>query len=206
MKIVNYDKQYEHSWLRCRLLAYFYSAFYEDVETEKPVFNQTSIELIALEGDQVVGLLDMIVDDASNKLTFLRSEKGAFIQTIAVHPDYQKQGIAQKLYDQAMERLRTYEYVQFIELYTRDDQAANTFYEKQGFEKTVSYFDVFGVEKGIRKPVNVKPGNGEVIAESGGERVGFALVDSVYEVFDEKSLEEIDHDRVVPVYGYVKML
>ncbi|WP_227396159.1 GNAT family N-acetyltransferase [Jeotgalibacillus aurantiacus] len=206
MKILNYDKQFEQSWLRCRLLSYFYSAFYEDVLREKPGFSNRTIELIAVQDDEVIGLIDVVLDDPENKLTFLRKEHGAFIATIAVHPDHQNNGIAQALYDEAMKRLDQYEGLSFIELYTRDDEAANRFYEKQGFIQSVKYYDVFGVEKGLRKPVSVKLGEGRVLAESDGKPVGFALVDSIYEAYDEKGVDQIDHDRVVPVYGYLKEL
>lgn len=97
----------------------------------------------------------------------------------------------------------------FIELYTRNDTAANSFYHKQGFIKKCEYYDVFGVEKGLRKPVNVKVSDGYIRASGIGENkknYGFVIVDGVYEVYNKESIELIDYDRYYPVYGYVKEL
>ena len=55
MIIQKYTPQYEDSWLRCRLLAYFYTSLYEDVETSKPTFDgRPTIELSAIEDGMVV--------------------------------------------------------------------------------------------------------------------------------------------------------
>ena len=82
MEIKKYTPEYEDSWLRCRLLAYLYTSFYEDVETSKPTFDgRPSIELIAVEDGMVVGLLEMVLDTEKLKTSFLK--------IIAVHPVYQ---------------------------------------------------------------------------------------------------------------------
>ena len=102
MKIQKYTPEYEDSWLRCRLLSYFYTSLNEDIETSKPTFDgRPSIELIAVEDGIVVGLLDMVLDTEELKTAFLGDGLGAFLKTIAVHPDYQSQGIGRKLYETA---------------------------------------------------------------------------------------------------------
>lgn len=106
MEIQKYTPEYEDSWLRCRLLAYFYTSLYEDVETSKPTFEgRPSIELIAVEDGMVVGLLDMVLDTEQLKTSFLADGLGAFLKLIAVHPDYQSQGIGYKLYEAALKEL-----------------------------------------------------------------------------------------------------
>lgn len=54
---------------------------------------------------------------------------GAFLQVIAIHPDHQHKGIGQKLYEEAVCRLKDFN-VSFIELFTRGDEPAHNFYKK----------------------------------------------------------------------------
>ena len=208
MEILKYTPEYEDSWLRCRLLAYFYTSFYEDVETSKPTFDgRPSIELIAVEDGIVVGLLDMVLDTEELKTSFLANGLGAFLKIIAVHPDYQSQGIGNALYEAALKELESTP-IEFIELYTRGDEQANNFYKKLGFELLLETYDVFGVEKGLRKPISVNGIENKKFKATfeNGEPCDYALVDAVYEVYDLKALEKIDYDRYYPARGYYKKI
>ena len=72
MYIINYSPEYEEGWLRCRVLAYLHTSMYEDVVTSKPTFgNRPSIELIAVENEEVVGILDMVLDTKELKTSLL---------------------------------------------------------------------------------------------------------------------------------------
>lgn len=208
MQIIKYTPEYEDSWLRCRLLSYFYTSLYEDVVTSKPTFDgRPTIELIAVKDGIVVGLIDMILDTEELKTSFLGEGLGAFLKVIAVHPDYQSQGIGLKLYEAALKELESTP-IEFIELYTRGDEQANNFYKKLGFELLLETYDVFGVEKRLSKEVTI---NGienkklNVVTED-GEPCDYILVDGVYEVFDLKALEKIDYDRYYPARGYYKKI
>lgn len=208
MQIQKYSSQYEDSWLRCRLLAYFYTSLYEDVETSKPIFNERqAIELIAIEDGIVVGLIDMVLDTEELKTSFLGDGLGAFLKTIAVHPDYQSKGIGRKLYEAALKELENTP-VEFIELYTRGDEQANNFYIKLGFELLMESYDVFGMEKNLRNPISITGiENKKIMAlHENGEPCDYVLVDGIYEVYDLKALEQIDYDRYYPARGYLKKI
>lgn len=206
MKIQKYTPEYEDSWLRCRLLAYFYTSMYEDVETSKPTFDgRPSIELIAVEDGIVVGLLDMVLDTEELKTSFLEKGLGAFLKVIAVHPDYQSKGIGLKLYEAAIKELERTP-IEFIELYTRGDEQANNFYKKLGFELRLESYDVFGVEKGLSKDLIVTGIEDKKFKATfeNGDPCDFHIVDAVYEVYDLKVLDQIDYDRYYPARGYYK--
>ena len=207
LKIIDYRDEYEEGWLRCRVLAYLHTSMFEDVETKKPTFeNRPSIELIAIENGEVVGILDMILDDEALKTTALGEGLGAFLQVIAVHPDHQNKGIGQRLYEQAVTRLKCFN-VTFIELYTRGDEPANNFYKKLGFEKRVEYYDVFGIEKGLRSPISIEMKDGRVYAQDEkGQSCDYVITEGVYEVYNLEALEKIDYDRYYPAIGYYKRL
>jgi hypothetical protein len=67
-------------WLRCRVLAFLDTQYYDDVKTEPTRFEGEAIRLIATADDgDVVGLLDIGIDG-----------RAATIDSIAVHPDHRR--------------------------------------------------------------------------------------------------------------------
>ena len=155
----------------------------------------------------VVGLIDMVLDTEELKTSFLGDGLGAFLKTIAVHPDYQSKGIGRKLYEAALKELEN-TLVEFIELYTRGDEQANKFYKKLGFELLMESYDVFGIEKKLRNPISIngiKNKKVKAIHEN-GEPCEYILVDGIYEVYDLKALEKIEYDRYYPSRGYFKKI
>lgn len=50
-----YEPADEAGWLRCRLLSFFGSAFYDAVERKKERYRQPAIELVAEEDGEIVG-------------------------------------------------------------------------------------------------------------------------------------------------------
>ena len=64
IEIRSYRPADEPSWLRCRVLAFLESHYYDDVLIEKPPM-QGGLEMVALDGDDVAGLLDISVDGAA---------------------------------------------------------------------------------------------------------------------------------------------
>lgn len=47
MKILSYSPKYEDSWIRCRILSFLYTQYYDDVLQTKPKID--GIELICVE-------------------------------------------------------------------------------------------------------------------------------------------------------------
>lgn len=208
MEIKNYSAEYHEGWLRCRVLSYLHTSMYEDVVTSKPTFDERpAIELIAIENGEVIGILDMVLDTHEQKTSLLGKGLGAFLQVIAVHPDHQSKGIGKKLYEEAVKRLQATE-IEFIELYTRDDEQANNFYQKLGFEMLLETYDVFGIEKGVREDVFVEGIEDKKLKvnDASGEVCNYVLIDGVYQVFSKEALDKIDYDRYYPARGYFKNL
>lgn len=50
LEIRDYQKEDQTSWLRCRVLAFLDTAYYDVVAKEKEVYQYPSIELVAIEG------------------------------------------------------------------------------------------------------------------------------------------------------------
>lgn len=132
--IRRYDAADEPDWLRCRLLSFFESSYYDDVHTSKTVFSHPAVELVAHDRDGLlVGVLDIeIADDA------------ATIDVIAVMPEGQGRGVATALLEAALPVLpRT---VTTLDARTREDLSANRWYERRGFTVEHRYLHVYAGE------------------------------------------------------------
>lgn len=139
VRIRPYDERDERDWLRCRLLAFFDTAFFDAVEREKERYDKPAIELIAEKGGEVVGLLDLECesDGLAN-----RPGRGGMIWHLATHPDWQRRGIASALLSDAEQRARAYGLVR-LEAWTRDDAHVQRWYERHGFVRIDSYLHVY---------------------------------------------------------------
>lgn len=185
MDIKPYETKYEKAWLHCRLLSFLETAYYDDVYTSVPTYEQKNAQkMIAVENEVVIGLIDIVWDSQASKETSFAEGKGVVIEHLAIHPDFQGRGIAQQLFDVAIQNLAT-ENIDFIEVWTRDDVEANQFYQKQGFEVASQYFHVYGKNK---------------------QEADATLVNGFYHVLKQEQLAQYDAIRVYPCYGYLKSL
>jgi GNAT superfamily N-acetyltransferase len=116
------------SWLQSRLLSFFATEYYDDVVVDRPVFENPAHRLVAVENDTVVCLMDVeiFVDRAT-------------IDVLAVHPDHQRHGLATRLLDTVVPRLR----VGVLDAWTRGDAAANARYQRSGFTENFRYLHVY---------------------------------------------------------------
>lgn len=135
IKITDFQSEMLESWLRCRALAYMRSAFNDEINAQKEdVPPKRSLSLVALAHETVVGVCDIILLKDNPILT---SEYNvplhtplATLDTMAVHPDYQRQGIARQLLLEAQKRLKTFGGKLII--YTLSDTPANKLYQAIG--------------------------------------------------------------------------
>lgn len=117
----------EPSWLRCRVLSFLDTSYYDDVRPRRPP--APAIPLVAIDGAAVVGILDLEVDGPL-----------ATIDTLAVHPDHRHRGIGSRLLDRALAALP--ESVTTLDAWTRDDAPALAWYRSHGFAESDHYLHV----------------------------------------------------------------
>ena len=115
MIIREYSAEDEDGWVRCRVLAFLDSAYYDDVYREKEHYSSDAIELVADLNGQVVGLLDIEYDTGTSDVGMLWH--------LAVHPDFRRRGIAHSLLERAAEDAKKVGLTR-IEAWTRDDGPA----------------------------------------------------------------------------------
>lgn len=85
-EIRDYRPADEQAWLRCRVLSFLSTAYFDDVMTAKQS-PAVGAELVAVKDGVVVGILDFSMDGML-----------ATIDTVGVHPDHQRQGIGTQLF------------------------------------------------------------------------------------------------------------
>lgn len=97
MIIRNYTEKDEQGWLRCRVLSFLNTAYFDNVLNKKEIYENPSIELVAEKDNQIVGLLDIEYEQEPKTVCTAKEKNGGMIWHIAVHPDYQRQGIGERL-------------------------------------------------------------------------------------------------------------
>ncbi|MGW7681303.1 GNAT family N-acetyltransferase [Kribbella sp. NPDC054772] len=117
-----------HSWLRCRLLGFFGTEYFDDVVVDRPTFENPAYRLVAAEDDTVVGLMDVEI-----------FEDRATIDVLAVHPDHQRRGLASQMLEAVLPRLK----VGVLDAWTRGDASANAWYQRSGFVESFRYLHVY---------------------------------------------------------------
>lgn len=128
--IRDYRSSDEQSWLRCRVLGFLDTAYFDDVWTSRPVVKE-GLGLVADHQGTVVALCDAsILHDT------------ATIDTIAVHPDHRRTGLGAALIALLLNRLRD-RGVTTLDAWTRDDPDTLAWYAAQGFQAQFRYLHVY---------------------------------------------------------------
>lgn len=130
LQIRPYGAADELAWLRCRLLSFLDTCYYDDVWTQRPFDCQLTVALVAVEDDELVGLIAITTQG-----------NAATIDTIAVHPDAQRRGLGSALLNQAV--LELPDKIVSLDAWTREDQPANRWYRSHGFIGTHRYLHVY---------------------------------------------------------------
>lgn len=142
MVIRTYEDNDEKGWLRCRVLSFLDTAYFDEVRREKENYAHPSVELIAEEDNQIIGIMDIECEQEPNTICSNENISSGMIWHIAVHPDFQRKGVATALLDKAIKYLRDIG-IHRIEAWTRDDRWVNSWYESNHFIKKDAYFHVY---------------------------------------------------------------
>lgn len=140
--IRQYEPSDEQGWLRCRVLSFLDTAYFDSVEREKEQYDRPAIELVAEEEGEVVGLLDIECEEEPGTVCSDRPGLAGMIWHVAVHPDHRRRGVGAALLDRAEELARERDLVR-LEAWTRDDPWVLAWYASRGFECVDSYLHVY---------------------------------------------------------------
>ncbi|MFI8182750.1 GNAT family N-acetyltransferase [Actinacidiphila glaucinigra] len=125
----------EASWLRCRVLSFLGTAYYDDVDRAKPPIPAPGLELVAVDGSgAVVAIMDTTVDAGDTAL--------ATIDTVAVHPDHQHRGLGRALLQRTRAEVRE-RGATTLDAWTRDDPGTLAWYRAMNFAESDHYLHVY---------------------------------------------------------------
>jgi ribosomal protein S18 acetylase RimI-like enzyme len=148
-EIRDYEPADEQAWLRCRVLSFLGTAYFDDVMTAKQS-PEVGAELVAVQGGIIAGVLDLSVDGDL-----------ATIDTIGVHPDHQHLGIGTLLLREARQRAAALG-AATIDAWTRDDEPALRWYRARGFAESSHYLHVYADHytdaQELARAVSFRPG------------------------------------------------
>ncbi|MFD2211650.1 GNAT family N-acetyltransferase [Virgibacillus halophilus] len=155
VEIRPYRSKDEIGWVRCRTLSFLDTAYFDHVLNKKETYQNPAIELVAIENEQIVGLLDIEYEKTEKSICTKGEGLGGMIWHIAVHPDYRRRAIGTRLLKTA-EKIAEEIGLNYLEAWTRDDRWVNEWYVKSGFDKVYSYLQVFMAgDKEINKAIKV---------------------------------------------------
>jgi ribosomal protein S18 acetylase RimI-like enzyme len=142
-----YCAEDEQGWLRCSVLSFLATAYFDSVYRHKPHYEQPAIELVAEIDGVIVGAIDVECETTPDSVcTVCRTDGspvlGGMIWHLAVHPDVQRRGIGGRLLREAR-RLATVQGIACFEAWTRDDAGTLCWYESHGFTWVTRYLHVY---------------------------------------------------------------
>lgn len=141
MIIRPYEAKDETGWVRCRVLSFLNTAYFDNVLKEKEKYTNESLELVVEENNEIIGIIDLELDSLNSRVCSDGNGLGAMIWHIAIHPDHQRKGIGNLLL-KAAEDLLVEKGITRLEAYTRDDKWVNNWYEKNNFINVGTYHHV----------------------------------------------------------------
>jgi ribosomal protein S18 acetylase RimI-like enzyme len=153
MKIREYKDSDERGWVKCRLISFLETSYFDDIKKEKEKYLHPSICLVAEDNGVIVGFIDVEYEEQEGDVCYLAGGLGAVIWHIGVLPEYSRRGIATRLWLTAKEKLLN-KGIKRFEVWTQDDAAATSWYLKQGFMLKEAYLNAF--IKGTVNDIHIK--------------------------------------------------
>jgi GNAT superfamily N-acetyltransferase len=137
----------EEGWLRCSVLSFLHTAYFDSVYRRKPRYAHRAIELVAERDGLIVGVIDVECEDTPGVVCSTDEAGdpawlGGMIWHLAVHPDFQRCGIAGLLLREPQQRAHQWG-VRYFGVWTRDDPPSLRWYESHGFTRMGSYLHVY---------------------------------------------------------------
>ena len=148
VEIRAYEPTDEVGWVRCRVLSFLDTPYFDNVLQEKEHYERPAIELVAVAGGQIVGLLDIECEIEPGSVCSPHPQcpgPSGMIWHLAVHPDYRRRGLGAALLKRAVVEAQK-RGLQRLEAWTRDDPYVQAWYSKQGFRLMYSYYHVYITE------------------------------------------------------------
>lgn len=137
MVIRDYRDSDEQEWLKCRVVSFLDSSYYNNVLTQHEKYENDVISLVAEENGRIIGLVEAEIETSKGDLCvatkeFTAYKRGAVLWHLAVLPEFRRGKCATNLWIELQKRLISAG-VNYCEAWTQQDEAANGWYLSKGF-------------------------------------------------------------------------
>jgi len=180
LEIRNYHSEDEEEWLKCHMLIDL-EAIGGELLKKKPKYEDKSIELVATLYGNIIGFLDIELENSPGKICHLKVKGSGMLWDIGVLKEYRRQGIATKLLKEGIGRAKKEE-AKRLEAWTIEEDAKR-FYERLGFKKFYEYHHVL-VNK--RKKLKTLDKDGMHIINVYAHVMPDTNIDSIVEKYEPK--------------------
>lgn len=139
LKIRSYHSVDEEQWLKCHVMAYLGSNERRFL-TEKPRYERPSIELVYVDDNDIIGFLDIELEDVPGSVCYKKVEGNAMLWDIGILKEYRRKGVATQLLKEGISQAKK-QGVKRLEAWSIEE-GAKEFYEKFGFKRFFEYHHV----------------------------------------------------------------
>lgn len=87
MEIRKYEITDENEWVKCRVLSFLDSSYYNDVLTHRENYSNEAICFVAEENDKIIGLIEAEIENQVGDLCVAGNKIGAVIWHLAILPE-----------------------------------------------------------------------------------------------------------------------
>lgn len=199
----------EKNWVYTKALSYLFSPFFDDMDTYKSAVDNTvfekRIELVACVDENIVGILDIDIFNQkySKSYVYCSANKVTYFTNLAVHPDFQGQGIAQRLFDNAKEELLI-NGVEKLAIFTRESEKTTYLYEKWGAKKVCESWIVIGTPKKTDNIFfSVDLDEGKIKLSSNNDKITYYQREGIYILSEKESMSFFDVDKYFKEITYI---
>jgi ribosomal protein S18 acetylase RimI-like enzyme len=131
--IREYQAADRDEWMRVHAIILTMSHAWNYSIQERPEYERDSVRLVALDGDRIVGLMDVEIEDEPGTLCLLKDSIGGYVLEFGRLPEYKGRRIGSMLIETARERLPD-KGVTRMEFWTQD-RDAERFYRRIGLRE-----------------------------------------------------------------------
>ena len=131
--IRDYEDRDEQEWMIVHAIILTISHAWNYTIQQRPTYEHDSVKLVALDGDKIVGLMDIEIENEPGKLCLLKDSIGGYVLEIGRLPEYAGNDIGRSLIETAKERLAAKD-IHRMEFWTQDENARR-YYDHLGMRE-----------------------------------------------------------------------
>ena len=81
-KIIKYTNEYHDEWVKCRLLSFLDTSYFNDVQRKKE--DSPMLSLIAVVNEEVIGFIDVEYENEAGDVCYLKGNQGGVVWHLGV--------------------------------------------------------------------------------------------------------------------------